>query len=55
MNLIDFYAIPVTSFFLTLLVLAFGFFYRIYESMIRGYEKPTVQELVINKNQFLEA
>ncbi|PKY53812.1 hypothetical protein RhiirA4_472231 [Rhizophagus irregularis] len=26
-----------------------------YESMIRGYEKPTVQELIVNKKQFSEA
>ncbi|PKK72833.1 hypothetical protein RhiirC2_848116 [Rhizophagus irregularis] len=28
---------------------------RLYESMIRGYEKPTVQELIVNKKQFSEA
>ncbi|CAG8732623.1 20745_t:CDS:2, partial [Rhizophagus irregularis] len=41
-----FSAIPMICFFLTILVITFGFFYRLYESMIRGYEKPTVQELI---------
>ncbi|RGB39802.1 hypothetical protein C1646_689006 [Rhizophagus diaphanus] len=50
-----FSAIPMISFFLTSLVITFGFFYRLYESMIRGYEKPTVQELIVNKKQFSEA
>ncbi|CAG8437941.1 11557_t:CDS:2 [Rhizophagus irregularis] len=51
----EFSAIPMTSLFLTLLVLFFGFFYRLYESMIRNYENPTIQELVISKKQFSEA
>ncbi|CAB4403846.1 unnamed protein product [Rhizophagus irregularis] len=51
----EFSAIPMTSLFLTLLVLFFGFFYRLYESMIRDYENPTIQELVISKKQFSEA
>ncbi|CAB4403845.1 unnamed protein product [Rhizophagus irregularis] len=55
LTLTEFYAIPVTSLFLTLLVLFFRFFYRLYESMIRDYENSTVQELVVNKKQFLEA
>ncbi|PKC63980.1 hypothetical protein RhiirA1_422107 [Rhizophagus irregularis] len=53
--LTEFSAIPMTSLFLTLLVLFFGFFYRLYESMIRNYENPTIQELVISKKQFSEA
>ncbi|PKY16055.1 hypothetical protein RhiirB3_520898 [Rhizophagus irregularis] len=52
---IYFYAIPMTCLFLTSLVLTFGLFHRFYESMIRGYEKPTVQELSVNKKQFSEA
>ncbi|PKC63979.1 hypothetical protein RhiirA1_422106 [Rhizophagus irregularis] len=55
LTLTEFYAIPVTSLFLTLLVLFFRFFYRLYESMIRDYENSTVQELIVNKKQFLEA
>ncbi|CAB4403849.1 unnamed protein product [Rhizophagus irregularis] len=54
-SLLYFYAIPMICFFLTSLVLTFGLFYRFYESMIRGYEKPTVQELIVNKKQFSEA
>ncbi|RGB39801.1 hypothetical protein C1646_689004 [Rhizophagus diaphanus] len=54
-SVLYFYAIPMISFFLTSLVLTFGLFYRFYESMIRGYEKSTVQELIVNKKQFSEA
>ncbi|GBC02811.1 hypothetical protein RclHR1_04830009 [Rhizophagus clarus] len=50
-----YYAIPSISCLLTLSVFASGLFYRIYESTIRDYEKPTVQELIISKNQILEA
>ncbi|RIA99195.1 hypothetical protein C1645_747597 [Glomus cerebriforme] len=52
---LPFYAIPVISLFLNILVISFGFFYRIYESMIRGYEQPTIPEFVVSKKQFLEA
>ncbi|GBC02810.1 hypothetical protein RclHR1_04830008 [Rhizophagus clarus] len=55
MGLTDFYAVPTTSFFLTLLAINFGLFYRLYESMVRDYEIPAVQEFVISKKQFLEA
>ncbi|CAI2164961.1 6867_t:CDS:2 [Funneliformis geosporum] len=43
-----FHIIPITSMSLNLLVLFFGFFYRLYEALIRGYEKPTV---IANRKQ----
>ncbi|CAB4388922.1 unnamed protein product [Rhizophagus irregularis] len=38
------YAISIICTFLSGLVFIIGFFYRIYESLIRDYEKPTAQE-----------
>ncbi len=46
-----FHIIPFTNFFLSTSVLFFETFNIFYEALIRGYDKPSIQEIVISKPQ----